>query len=979
MGRAPTNGRMSSAASRHKVFATLAACFFVLLAVAGSASGAQAAKHAAGSRDRVAPSAPSHLQVTSATATSVSLSWTRSTDNVRVKGYYVSVNGKRAVTVSGTTYSATGPGCGQTVSVTIVAFDRAGNRSAAAGTIASTTACGDTQPPTSPTSWRQAATTQDSVVLTWDPSTDNVGVVGYGVYRGGLLFAATPEATVTLSGLLCGSTYQYAVDAVDAAGNRSTSSLVLVVTADCPQSPPVDTIPPSPPAGLAAGVSTQTTVSLTWLQSSDNIGVQGYGVYKNGTAVSTVNALGSTVAGLTCGTSYTLSVDGYDAAGNRSPQASVTASTSACADTQPPTLPANLTATSRTTTSIALSWSASSDNVGVIGYGLYQGGLYIGTTPTTTTIFSGLTCNTNYTLSIDAYDALGNRSAKSIVGVATTACPDTAPPSTPTGVGASNVTQTSLTMTWTASSDNVGVTAYDVFRNGTKTSTGTTTTSSQTGLACGTSYSFGVVARDGAGNTSTPASFIASTAPCSTPIPPSTNLFYVDPNGSDSANGSQSSPWKTIAKACASTPFGAGNTIIVNSGSYTESVTCNLPCKTNLRGAGGRTAQTSVKGTADPLISLQNCADAANVQTVSGIRLDGQNRTAGTRGMSVVNVRGLTITDIQSESFKGTASGGGALNLDRVWNADVGNSVFRNSGAIFADYATGTLGIGNATDSVFHDLTIYDATALGVKGASAGALLQNVEFYNLDCTTGSATVLSWPALAFEMWQVTAVNVTIRDSRFNATVSLTDYNNGSPLASGWRYKVHNNRWTILPAAEVGGYQYALELDQHSSEVHHNYFNGGVNPISNFTADVKQGNSIHHNVFDNQENWVALMRVKAGVQGYQFYKNTVVMRQDWWTALFKFDENGNTNSTINMYDNIFTSLYSVGDVLGPNLGSATVNNNVFYQLTRRGTNAVVPASQPLALSGGFPSAYIPAAASATASFGAFADGIWSVGPA
>ena len=57
-------------------------------------------------------------------------------------------------------------------------------------------------------------------------------------------------------------------------------------------------------------------------------------------------------------------------------------------------------------------------------------------------------------------------------------------------------------MTWNASTDNVGVTGYDVYRNGTKMATVTSTSSSQTGLACGTSYTFGVVARDAAGNSS---------------------------------------------------------------------------------------------------------------------------------------------------------------------------------------------------------------------------------------------------------------------------------------------------------------------------------------------------------------------------------------------------------------------------------------------------------------------------------------------
>ena len=120
----------------------------------------------------------------------------------------------------------------------------------------------------------------------------------------------------------------------------------------------------------------------------------------------------------------------------------MTGSTVRVADTQAPTAPTNVVAGSRTATSIASRWSASSDNVGVTGYGLYRGGVQTGTSSSTTGIFSGLTCNTNYTLAVDAYDAAGNHSAKSRVMVATTACPDTTPPSAPTGLAASNVTQT---------------------------------------------------------------------------------------------------------------------------------------------------------------------------------------------------------------------------------------------------------------------------------------------------------------------------------------------------------------------------------------------------------------------------------------------------------------------------------------------------------------------------------------------------------
>lgn len=81
---------------------------------------------------------------------------------------------------------------------------------------------------------------------------------------------------------------------------------------------------------------------------------------------------------------------------------------------------------------------------------------------------------------------------------------DTEPPTAPSNLASSNVTSTSLTLTWTASTDNVGVTNYRIFRNGTYfNQTGNnSTTYNVTGLTASTAYSFYVVAQDAAGNNS---------------------------------------------------------------------------------------------------------------------------------------------------------------------------------------------------------------------------------------------------------------------------------------------------------------------------------------------------------------------------------------------------------------------------------------------------------------------------------------------
>ena len=69
--------------------------------------------------------------------------------------------------------------------------------------------------------------------------------------------------------------------------------------------------------------------------------------------------------------------------------------------------------TSATLTSVSLSWAASTDDVGVAGYQIYRNGVQVGTITDTNYTDSGLTGNTAYTYSIDAYDAAGNVSPQS--------------------------------------------------------------------------------------------------------------------------------------------------------------------------------------------------------------------------------------------------------------------------------------------------------------------------------------------------------------------------------------------------------------------------------------------------------------------------------------------------------------------------------------------------------------------------------------
>jgi trimeric autotransporter adhesin len=172
------------------------------------------------------------------------------------------------------------------------------------------------------------------------------------------------------------------------------------------------------------------------------------------------------------------------------------------ADTQAPSTPTSLSASSITHNSFSVSWSASTDNVGVTGYNVFLNGVSQGTTTSTSYAFSGLAETTTYAVAISAYDAAGNTSAQGSTNVSTVAAPDTTAPSVPSSLSASSVTQTTLTLNWTASTDNVGVTGYDVYQGAANIGTVTTNSANITGLTAGTSYAFNVRAKDAAGNVS---------------------------------------------------------------------------------------------------------------------------------------------------------------------------------------------------------------------------------------------------------------------------------------------------------------------------------------------------------------------------------------------------------------------------------------------------------------------------------------------
>lgn len=187
---------------------------------------------------------------------------------------------------------------------------------------------------------------------------------------------------------------------------------------------------------------------------------------------------------------------GYDAAGNRT-------QTTSKSESLPPSVPTGLSATPVSGTQINLAWSASTDTggSGLAGYRIYRGGSQIATSATPSYSNSSLTNATTYTYSVAAYDAAGNASAQSSPVSATTF--DTTPPSIPSSLTGSASSATQVNLSWAASTDNVAVTGYAIFRGSSEIGTSSSTAYSDLTVTHSTSYSYSVKAYDAAGNRST--------------------------------------------------------------------------------------------------------------------------------------------------------------------------------------------------------------------------------------------------------------------------------------------------------------------------------------------------------------------------------------------------------------------------------------------------------------------------------------------
>ncbi len=391
------------------------------------------------------------------------------------------------------------------------ASDEAGNVGTSAQ-VSVTVENTDNEAPTTPTALTATWGRPSQATLTWEGSTDNGAVTAYRVYRGddAIVTLGKSARSHTDAGLTNLATYAYRISALDAADNESELSEPVSLEAG-------DDTPPTSPTDVFAELAGTDGASVSWTAATDNAGVDAYRVYRNGALVDTVDGATHSLLdeGLDDGVGYTYRVTAVDAAGNASESGGPATLTTP--DRTAPTAPVELKAVS-TSQSVALSWKPATDNVGVKSYVVYRDGLPLTSMSSSVTSFTdnALVGNSAHQYYVKAFDTTDIEGPAS--NTVTRSFVDTTAPSAPSGL-ARTLSGFTVRLTWRASTDNVGVQSYTIYRAGVAVGTSSTLAYTDTTPPLGRTSTYTVRAKDAAGNLSAASGSVSAAVPADTTAP----------------------------------------------------------------------------------------------------------------------------------------------------------------------------------------------------------------------------------------------------------------------------------------------------------------------------------------------------------------------------------------------------------------------------------------------------------------------------
>jgi hypothetical protein len=352
------------------------------------------------------PSVPASVTATKVPPSQISVSWAAATESSgTIEGYYVYRNGGQITTTAGTSFIDSGLVSGIYI-YTVAAYDASGTVSAQSSP-ANVTLVADTMPPSTPTSVTITGTTstnsfytKTTLTISWGASTDNIGIAGYQVYRDGILIVSSTSALTgtSITDVVTPGTYTYTVAAYDASQNFSNKSVPATVTVG------IDTTSPTVPVNISVQQISAAGVNISWATSTDDVGIAGYQIYRNGIQIANASTSPYADKGLSANIPYSYTVAAYDIAGNISAQSSP--ASVALESTNGPLTPYGLSAVLNGTSTIKLAWAPAVDILLVTGYTVYRDDASIASVTSTNYLDSGLTPGV-YTYNVNATDIGG--------------------------------------------------------------------------------------------------------------------------------------------------------------------------------------------------------------------------------------------------------------------------------------------------------------------------------------------------------------------------------------------------------------------------------------------------------------------------------------------------------------------------------------------------------------------------------------------
>ena len=438
---------------------------------------------------------------------------------------------------------------------------------------------------------------------------------------------------------------------------------------------------------------------------------------------------------------------------------------------------------------------------------------------------------------------------------------------------------------------------------------------------------------------------------------------YVATTGNDGNNGTQSNPWRTVARAIVGSA--SGMTIHVGSGTYIEATALVLPSGVSLIGAGSANTKIQVNlyynveanlvthnGTIGWAPALDKfCIQIPNGsnQTLKGFAMSGQNRACH-GAIFMDDGSNVVIDDLHVQDFHMT---GIWLNTSR--NCEIKNCYLKDNcfGTAYQD--AGNIMFHANTNLLIHDNTIVETGVMGGKGGYGiktyskqfqhaafweywsdnwGAWAEGTKIYNNSITVPSLG--TWmagsnqvPAITIEFNALSARNVEIYNNYLTNHISLIGF-------TGTSFHVHHNTFDLGQS-----YRYAMEADAQNIEFNHNYVYGGYYPIAQWGNNATVSNlRVHHNVFEAMVSGSYVFHLDSSVMDqFVFVANTVIDTQGI-DKVFKAAKGNAAFRNVTISDNLFVAASARGDIFSTDNSkiTGTITHNGFQNCPTYGGNTI-----------------------------------------